>query len=181
MDVDNVVNLGGADDDSQPSIIDIFPSKKETIAEIYAEMASVDLIPFGRLAKSNQIRKGLIARKYKPLKSPSGIARVVNTFTDKIKEEYRALLKKQHAQGVRCSVTNDEATKCNRRYAVVNAHLPGGVHLGLGQVRVRGSCDATDAAELVRKKLSEFGLDSNSDIVANTTDGAKVSTQKIIF
>lgn len=84
------------------------------------------------------------------------------------------------SDGTRFSVTNDEATKFNRRYAVVNAHGPGGVPLGLGQIRVRGKLDSPAAAALVRKKLAEFNLDAKCDIVANTTDGATVISSYLL-
>ena len=100
---------------------------------------------------------------------------MVNKYACKIRAKYRKFLKEQLTKGLRFSVTNDEASKFNRRYAAVNIHMPKGVPLGLGQVRIRGKLDAPAAAELVRKKLAKFGLDVKCDIVANTTDGASVS------
>ena len=161
------------EDASQPSIQDFFP-KAETLAAIYAEMSAVDLIPFFRLALSKQIRKGLDTRGYKPLKSHTAIANLVDQYTMEIKKEYKKFLRKKIKSGMRFSITNDEATKCNRRYAVVNAHMPGGDPLGLGQVRIKGKLDSKAAANLVREKLQEFDLDLSRDIVANTTDGCSV-------
>ena len=149
-------------------------AKTESREEVYAEMASVDLIPMNRLAKSRQIRKGLNARRLNPLTTPRHVNKDIDKFTCKVKLGIKERLQKLLKNGMRFSVTTDEATKFNRRYAVVNAHLPGGEPVGLGQVRIRGKFDGADAAECVRKKLREYDLDVTCHIVATTTDGASM-------
>ena len=174
--VDDTLIGSGDGDTTQPQIKTALAkaATRETLDEVYAEMASADLIPFHRLGKSQQIRKGLTARNYKPVKTRQGVIKKVNKYARKVKAKYKKFFKTKIAHGMRFSVTNDEATKFNRRYAVVNVHMPGGVPFGLGQVRILGKLDSPAAAELVRKKLAEFNLDAKCDIVANTTDGASV-------
>ena len=71
-------------------------------------------------------------------------------------------------------VVSGEATKVKRRYAAINIHMPDEDPIGLGMVRIRGSLDATAAVNIVCKKLTEFGVDMDKDVVATTTDGASV-------
>ena len=53
----------------------------------------------------------------------------------------------------------------------INVHT-GGDYFSLGLVRVHGSCPAEKMVQLFTKRLSEFGLDLATDIIATTTDGA---------
>ena len=148
---------------------------KEPDDEVYAEMAAENLIPFDTLGKCQQIRKGMVARGYKPVKTQPGVVKKVNKYARNVRARYKKFFAKKKGEFVRFSVTNDEATKFCKRYAAVNVHMPKGIPLGLGLVRIRGKLDAPAAANLVRKKLDTFGLDASCDVVANTTDGASVS------
>ena len=56
----------------------------------------------------------------------------------------------------------------------MNANLPVGEPIGVGQVRIRGKFTGADAAEKVREKLREYDLDPDCYMVASTTDGAKM-------
>jgi hypothetical protein len=57
---------------------------------------------------------------------------------------------------------------------VINVHEDGPNFWSLGLARVHGSMLAEKCVELVRKKLEGFGLNLDSDIVANCTDGVSV-------
>ena len=114
-------------------------------------MASVDLISPNRLAKSRQIRKGMIARGLKPLTTPRHIQKDIMKFAKHIRIKMKASLKERIKNDQRFTVTTDEATKFNRRYSVVNLHMPGGEHMGLGKIRVRGKFGGDKAADLVCK------------------------------
>ena len=59
-----------------------------------------------------------------------------------------------------------------RRFACVNVHLPGGEPRTIGMIRIKDTLDAERGAELLSKKLEEFDLSVERDIVGTTTDGA---------
>ena len=57
----------------------------------------------------------------------------------------------------------------NRRFMNINVHVVDR-HWNLGLVRIFGSMPAEKAEAVVKKKLDEFGIDLDSDVVATTTD-----------
>ena len=78
-------------------------------------------------------------------------------------------------KGERFSVTLDEYTAKNiHRFTDLNVHFPREVPRCIGIIRIHGSLNADAAAEQMKQKLTEFGLDINQHIVANTTDAASV-------
>ena len=107
--MDNVENtIIGGGDTAQPNIKAALASasSRETLNEIYAEMASSDLIPFHRIAKSWQIRKGLISRKYKPVKTRQGVIKKVDKYARVIKAKYQEFFKNKVAGKVPlCEIT----------------------------------------------------------------------------
>ena len=58
-------------------------------------------------------------------------------------------------------------------YMNVNLHTNGSLY-NLGLVRVVGSMPSEKAVEIVSKKLSEFKLEFNNNIVRTTANGASV-------
>ena len=77
--------------------------------------------------------------------------------------------------GFRFSVTLDEYTRLgNRKLCNINLHIPDGDFLRIGMVRVRGSATAEVVKDVLTKKLSEYGVEIEKDVIAHTTDGASV-------
>ena len=77
--------------------------------------------------------------------------------------------------GFRFSVTLDEYTRLgNRKLCNINLHIPDGDFLRIGMVRVRGSATAEVVKDVLTKKLSEYGVEIEKDVMAHTTDGASV-------
>ena len=75
---------------------------------------------------------------------------------------------------LKCSLTLDEYTSIrNRKYMNINCHFQN-EFLSLGMIRITGSMSAIIAAEKVSSRLTYFGLDLKSDIVATVSDGASV-------
>ena len=138
-------------------------------------MATLDLISYNVLAKSVDIKRGLVAQKIIPYESVSSVAAAVKRFARKVKIEVQEWINKQKENGDRFSVTTDEWTDMNvRRFACVNVHLPGGDTKAIGMIRVEDTLDAKRAAQLLSDKLKEFALNIDHDIVSTTTDGASV-------
>jgi len=59
----------------------------------------------------------------------------------------------------------------------LNLHGIGTKFWCLGMTRVHGSLPAEKCIELVEQKLSEYGLQLNTDIACVCTDGASVMTK----
>ena len=69
----------------------------------------------------------------------------------------------------------DEYTRLgNRKLCNINLHIPDGDFLRIGMVRVRGSATAEVVKDVLTKKLSEYGVEIEKDVIAHTTDGASV-------
>jgi hypothetical protein len=149
--------------------------RKDPLEKVLARMASVDRLPFKTISDSSDIRNGLIAQGYRAPSSDFGVRSAVAKYAQEVKAKILDLLIEKKAAGYHFSVTLDEYTSAkNRRYCVVNIHLPEGKYTSLGMVRVCGSLPAEKGAELLQKKLQEFDLSLRHDIVCVTTDGARV-------
>ena len=55
----------------------------------------------------------------------------------------------------------------NRRYMNINVHVEDR-HWNLGLVRIFGSMPAEKVVAVMKKKVDEFGIDLDSDVVAAT-------------
>ena len=127
------------------------------------------------MAECEDIKRGLAALGYKPLHSHTAIAKLVREYAKEVEEGIAKTLQDEIDKGNRISLTTDEWTSIrNRRYCVVNAHLKGGKHFGIGMMRGKGKLDARKIARMLRSKLVKFGLNSDIHVVATTTDGATV-------
>ena len=108
-------------------------------------------------------------------KSKTGIKDVVINHADKVRSFVMSELDMRRKEGKRFSLTFDEWTSVrNRRYMIVNVHEDGPRFWSLGLIRVHGSMPAETCVDLIKKKLQEFGLNLEEDIVAISTDGASV-------
>ena len=142
---------------------------------MYARLAAEDLLTFNQIANSTIIKKGLIAMGYKPFDSHTAVSKAVSRYAQRIKHDIMKLLKELLAKEERFSITLDEWTgKSNRRFSDFNVHFPRMEPKCIGMKRIHGSLDAVAAAEMTKQKLMEYGLNIETDIVANTTDGASV-------
>lgn len=99
------------------------------------------------------------------------------TLKSKVKRDLAELKEDNH----RFTSTFDEWTSSkNRRYMNVNIHTcknNKAVFWNLGLIRIYGSMPAETAVDLLKKRLSEFGLFLDDDVVNITTDGASVMTK----
>ncbi len=67
----------------------------------------------------------------------------------------------------------------NGRFANIYVQNDCESFFNLGMVRVRGSMPAEVGVELVRRRLAQFGLPLDKDLVAGTTDGARVMVKLV--
>ena len=94
----------------------------------------------------------------------------------KVKRENVAKIKAKLEFGERYSVTTDEYTSTqNKRFSAVNLHPSSGERpIKIGMMRIHGSLPGEKAASELKKKLHEYGVKEDRDVVANTTDAASV-------
>ena len=140
----------------------------------YAKLAAKDRISFYTISKSEVINRGL-KKEFEPYEHHSSIASAVKSCADKWKGNIKVSLEEEVNRGTRFSASLDEYTsKAHSRFMNLNLHRPIGKPIGLGMIWVRGSLPAERAAKVVSQKLSEFGMDEDSHIVAVVCDGAPV-------
>lgn len=98
---------------------------------------------------------------------------MVLRFASDVQNDMAKKFAQLKANGFRFSLTMDEWTSIRgRKYANVNLHCDGETFC-LGLVQCLGSMVAERCGDVVREILCKYGL-VESDIVAITTDGAKV-------
>ena len=142
---------------------------------MYARLAAEDLLTFAQIAHSVIIKNGLKAQGYEPYDSDTAVSKAVRRYAKGVKEDIMKYLHDKLRKGDRFSVTLDEFTAKNiRRFADFNIHFPREDPKCIGMMRITGSFTAEAAQEKLEDKLRDYGLNINTDIVANTNDGASV-------
>lgn len=144
------------------------------MGEIIVQLVAVDGLTFNQLAKSVVIRRALKSDGYNLPKSRATITKIFMEERAKVKENLKNKLKALKESGQRFSLSLDESTSVrNRRYMNLNIHDKNNFY-SLGMVRITGTMNFAKAKDLVAKRLAEFGLEFESDIVSTITDGAAV-------
>ena len=100
--------------------------------------------------------------------------RLVRECATEVKDGIKSKLQERIRNGERFSLTTDECTKANKKFANLYIHLPGGETEALGMIRVRGRLPAERAKEILCEKLEEFDISDERHLVATTKDGASV-------
>lgn len=99
-------------------------------------------------------------------------------YATEVKAMNKDVIRRFLKEGFRFSITLDEYTRLgNRKLMNVNLHVPNGDFLRIGMIRVRGSMPAEVAKEILTKKLDEYNVRIQEDVIAHTTDGASVCTK----
>ena len=107
--------------------------------------------------------------------SHTTVAKMVKAQAKEVKAMNKEVISRLMKKGYRFSVTLDEYTRIgNRKLMNVNLHAPDGDFLQIGMIRVRGKMPAEVAKEVLTKKLTEYGVGIEKDVVSHTTDGASV-------
>ncbi len=159
----------------QSQITDHFRGPQQlSLEHMLSNLAAVDGLTFHTLANSTTLHNLWKKQGYRVPSCHKTIKRIVMQYSEKKKTELIQEIACWKEQGCRFSLTMDEWTSGrNRRYAGLNLHGQGGIIL-LGLVRISGSMPAERGMELIKKKLLEFGLDLEKDIIGISTDGATV-------
>lgn len=145
-------------------------SKVSRLEVVLARMAAKDGFSFRAIAKSEDIRLGLLARGFDGIpQTHEGIRQKVKSYYDFVVKDYRQEFAKK-TETRKFSLTFDEWTSNrNRRYMNINVHDKDQTW-NLGLRRIIGSMNAENCISLLETHLHGFTL-SLSDFMAMTTDG----------
>ena len=156
--------------------IQAFFSPKEKapeLQEIVAKMSAVDGFSFNAIAKSESLQYVFKKAGYTLPKYEGTLRDLAMNQYDSLKEQIKSKISDAKKSEIRLSITNDESTSTrNRRFMNINAHFQTSFQ-SLGMARVDGSLPGTKCAELVMKRLEDYGIDLWM-VVCFTTDGARV-------
>lgn len=146
-----------------------------------SRMVAEDGLPFRVFCTSQDLRDLFSAAGYKLPTSPYSIKLMVMNYGMTLKLKIQRDLAELKDDNHRFTSTFDEWTSSkNRRYMNVNIHTckkNKSVFWNLGLIRIYGSMPAETAVDLLKKRVSEFGLSLDDDVVNITTDGASVMTK----
>ena len=142
--------------------------------EVVAELCAKDRFTFNQVATSVKVHEAFARYGYHIPKRPQDVRKLVMEFYEKVRKHYREEIRKLLKLKKRFSLTSDEWTSLlNKRFMNLNLHSDGQT-VNLGMIPIKGSMPSEIAKELTERRLKDFGLDLNSDIVCSTTDGASV-------
>lgn len=154
--------------------IDSFFFKDNSMEKMVSRMIAKDNFTFNSFCTSVDLRYLFSKSGFQLPTSSNTIRSMVVNFSESVKADIMKEFTTLKKQNQKFSITFDEWTaQNNRRYLNVNLHMQA-KHFNLGLNRIRGSCNAENCIDLVKKKLNSFGIELQKDIIAMTTDGASV-------
>lgn len=148
--------------------------------ERVCRMVAKDGFPFSKFITSIDLRELFESEGHKLPSSASTIQTMVMAYGASIRKKTIGELETLKKLQKRFTLTFDEWTSLrNRRYLNLNLHLfTGGAATAniwnLGLVRIEGRFPAEACVTALEKKLQDFKIDLNLDVIAATTDGAAV-------
>ena len=158
-------------------IDDFFAKKKEqykNVDQMIAEFVSLDGFTFNQIAKSKAL--SFVSKKagFELPESPETVKKKFMKEKKRLQDDAIEKIQAMKEDGDKFSLSFDESTSLrNRRYMNLNLHFSSGFQ-SLGLVRIMGSLDSSGAAKLVKKRLKEFGIDFDTDIIATMTDNCSM-------
>ncbi|CAG9820962.1 unnamed protein product [Phaedon cochleariae] len=154
--------------------MDSFLIKENTMDKMISRMVCKDGFTLSSFCTSTDLRNLFHKSGHKLPNSPNTIRSIVTNFYNTVKADMIIEFERLKKRKQRFSLTFDEWTsQKNHRYLNINVHQNEN-HFNLGLVRINGSATAEHCITLVKERLTSFGLDLDTDIIAITTDGASV-------
>ena len=145
-----------------------------SLPAVLARMTACDGFSFKIFITSQDLRKSLTALGHSLPKSATVIRELVMQYGRHLREKVFRSLSHHKSMGEKFCLTLDEWTSLqNKRYININIHGKG-YFWNLGLFRIRGRFSAEVCSSLISEKLSEFGINFKTDIVAITTDGCSM-------
>lgn len=129
---------------------------------------------FNAIANSKTLGEAFVCKGLVIPKSPSTVREIFFKEFENSVAKLKEQITQEKVDGKRFSLCIDEATSSqNTRYLNLNLHFTENVY-SLGVIRINGSLPAERLVDLVKDRLSYFGISMTEDIVTCTTDGASV-------
>jgi hypothetical protein len=151
-----------------------FVLQKESLDDKIAKEASKFGASFRYLTRSLLVRKGLQSEGLNQPVSISTVRNMVQRSAKKKRIEVKELIESMVQNDDRFSAVLDEWTSTGcKRYMNVCLHFVG-TSINLGMEFIPGYMPATEAERLLVNKLSQFGIDFDSQIVGISSDGCSV-------
>lgn len=146
---------------------------KQSLAEIVATLAAKDGLTIRQITRSEFIRDSLNSKGFKLPKNETGVMKqIFQYYEEQKKETIKFLHNLRNTESARFSLSVDEWTSLrNRRYFNVCIHHTDGALYNLGLVYIPGQCRAIETRQIIEKRLDEFGLIFEQDVVAVSSDG----------
>ncbi|KAJ2948892.1 hypothetical protein O0L34_g5823 [Tuta absoluta] len=158
----------------KPKTMDSYVIKDNSMEKMVSRMVCKDGFPLSSFCTSADLRDLFSKSGHKLPNSPNTIRSMVTRFCNTVKADMIIEFGRLKKEKQRFSLTFDEWTsQKNHRYLNINVHQEKN-HFNLGLVRICGSATAEHCIGLLKERLASFGLDLDTDIIANTTDGASV-------
>jgi len=146
--------------------------KRRTLPEIVARAAVVDNISLASIPTSEAVICQARTFGYSLPNHFNTIRKLLMEFYQTAVDEYKDRFAALKEQNVRFSITTDGWTNTLSSSRMLNVSLRCKSQcFKLGLESYSGSIDAFIYADLVKKKLSKFGLDLSRDIISSTQDG----------
>lgn len=154
--------------------IDNYFQKENSMEKMISRMVCKNGMPFNLFCTSPDLRYLFRKSGFQLPNSPNTIRSIVTNFANTVKADLIIEFEYLRKQGKRFSLSFDEWTsQKNHRYLNLNLHHKE-KHFNLGLIRIHGSCTAEHTISLIKNRLKSFGLDTDTDIIGMSTDGASV-------
>lgn len=142
--------------------------------KIISRMVCKNGVPLSLFCTSQDLRYLFSKSGFQLPNSPNTIRSIVTNFANTVKSDLIIRFEYLKKQGKRFSLSFDEWTsQKNHRYLNLNLHHKE-KHFNLGLIRIHGLCTAEHTISLIKHRLKSFGLDTDTDIIGMSTDGARV-------
>lgn len=148
-------------------------SKPDETDMLYVEATAKCGVSFYAISQITRLRTTLNKVGGNPVSSPGAIRERVVKFGRRIIEEDKQRISKLVDAGQKFVLILDEWTSNDtRRFMNITLVLSKNKQLNLGLTRVTGSATADNLVVIMNRKLKQFGLNIERDIIGLVTDGA---------
>ena len=145
-----------------------------SLPAILARMTACDGLSFNVFTTSLDIRRSISALGHSIPESVSGVRDQVVKYGQQLREEVKRSIHISKSKGAYFSLTLDKWTSVqNKRYLNINIH-GNNSFWNLCLIRVWGRFSSEACSNVIVHKLNEFGVNTEKDIVAITTDGCSM-------
>lgn len=143
----------------------------EGVEVILAKLVTVDDFPLSSVIRSDFVREVLAAKALTLPNHPDELALILLKHADHLRSKAMEELADLARIHMKFSLSLSEwQSAAGARYFGVNCHGHGGMSYSLGMIRIHPEMKASAIWSAVQRKIGQFGLNAERDIVGATTD-----------